>query len=143
MKKYLLDTNIITYLEKSGTPEYMSVVSYLDNLAEDDELSISILSIFEYQLSISLAADSVQKARLQASKQNLLDNFQIENLRLSQETVFGELYQAYKKKVGGFLCRSRLRIYQSQIAMMSGWLSALRVSMPRLPTAEGGRKKGL
>jgi len=100
MKKYLLDTNIISYLDKPDTPEFTKVINSLSKLNVDDTLNISILSLFEYQRSISSINDETKKRALVKSKTKILETFNIENLQLNQELIFAELNQQYQKNTG-------------------------------------------
>ena len=98
MKKYLLDTNIISYFDRIWTDEYQKVINNLENIWDDDEISISILSLFEYQTSISLAKDDEIRAYLINKKDKLLANFNINNLKINQEIIFWELQKQYLKQ---------------------------------------------
>jgi len=98
MKKYLLDTNIISYLENPNKDEYWKVIDNLASLWNDDIVHISMLSIFEYQSSIELVKDDTLKKILTDKKNELLKIFQIENLKLNQEIIFWELQKWYLDK---------------------------------------------
>ena len=101
MKKYLLDTNIISYLEKENTPEFKKIITKLQELENEDILSISMLTLFEYQTSISLVDDTQIKEALVHKKSQLVKNYKVENLEFQQEVIFGELQRQYLDKTGG------------------------------------------
>jgi len=101
MKKYLLDTNIISYLEKENTPEFKKIITKLQKLENNDILSISMLTLFEYQTSISLVENAQIKEALVHKKSQLLKNYKVENLEFQQEVIFGELQRQYLDKTGG------------------------------------------
>ena len=100
MKKYLLDTNIISYLEKQDSKEFIKIFNKLNTINDDDIISISILTIFEYQNSIVLIKDKKQKEALIKRKKHYIENFNIVNLKLNQEIIFAELKEQYTKKTG-------------------------------------------
>ncbi|WP_353740390.1 type II toxin-antitoxin system VapC family toxin [Candidatus Magnetobacterium casense] len=52
MKTYLLDTNIISYLDDPRSRFHKPVVNRLSSLCSDDTVYISILSFYELQYSI-------------------------------------------------------------------------------------------
>jgi predicted nucleic acid-binding protein len=53
MKKYLLDTDIITYLEEKDSPFHASVKSRLSSLSDVDEVYISVLTLYEMHYGIA------------------------------------------------------------------------------------------
>ena len=98
MKKYLLDTNIVSYLEDPNKDEFNKIISKLSTLWNNDTKHISILSIFEYQSSISLIKDTKLKEIIIAKKEELLKDLKVENLKLNQEIIFWELQKQYLAK---------------------------------------------
>ena len=100
MKKYLLDTNIISYLEKQDSEEFTKIFNNLNKLNDEDVVSMSILTIFEYQTSIVQIKDKNQQEALIKRKKDYIENFNIENLKLNQEIIFAELKKQYMQKTG-------------------------------------------
>ncbi len=61
MAKYLLDTNIISYLEDQASPCHQAVAHKVSTLGVDAEVCISILSFYELQFSVSRANDKLKE----------------------------------------------------------------------------------
>ena len=100
MSKYLLDTNIISYLDDDKSPYLQILEKKFNSLQDDDIVYISILSVFEYQSSIALNTDENIKNSLIKRKEEILNLFDVLNLKLSNENIFGELQLEYKKDTG-------------------------------------------
>jgi len=96
--KYLLDTNIISELIKPIPNR--SVVSFIDNLDEDD-IFISVITIGEIQFGIQKLPDSKKKEKLHSWLHNdLLRRFHHKIIGIDTETMllWGELSQQLKAK---------------------------------------------
>jgi len=100
MAQYLLDTNIISYLDDDQSPYYHSVYQKLSSLTDKDSVSISILSIFEYQSSIVSIQDNEIKKALMQRKELFIEMFDILNLQLGIDEIFASLLFRYKQKTG-------------------------------------------
>ena len=55
MKLYLLDSDILTYLEQQDSPLHKPVAQRLSQLDDSDEVLISIISFYEMQYGVSWA----------------------------------------------------------------------------------------
>ena len=54
--KYLLDTNILSYVEEQASPFHANTKECLSLLSDDDEIFIPILILYELRYSVSAAA---------------------------------------------------------------------------------------
>ena len=72
MAKYLFDSNIVSYLQDSEFPFYEAVSEKLELLNNDDEVMISILTLYEHQYGMSYADDRQLKERLEKVKNTIL-----------------------------------------------------------------------
>ena len=61
MKKYLLDSDIITYLEEKDSMFHASVKSNLSRLSDDDEVYISVLALYEMHYGIAFVKEDLEK----------------------------------------------------------------------------------
>ncbi|MBN2824124.1 MAG: PIN domain-containing protein [Campylobacterales bacterium] len=100
MANYLLDTNIISYLDDNQSPYYKNVYNQFKKLKGHDNLSLSILSIFEYQSSIASIEDIKLKNALIERKKLYTDFFNILPLSLEVGEMFASLLIKYKKNTG-------------------------------------------
>jgi len=91
MNKYILDTDIVSYLWDEKSVYHQKVVAHLNCLNDEDIVGISVMSIYELTYGI--------------------DNFQDENLKNDQDTnifsldtngatFFSQLKLKYKKATG-------------------------------------------
>lgn len=94
MAKFLLDTNILSYLEDPASLFHKSVKEEIFALDDEDSLYISILSVYELQYGFSKADGKLQKS-INKSLQTAI-GLPIIPLSLEGATVFGELKNKYK-----------------------------------------------
>ncbi len=99
MSIYLLDTNIISYLEDSNSSFYNILIDKIGSLDDSDIVSISVLSLYEYEYSIT-HADEILREKLQKTKNTIKEIFQVLPLTIEGAEIFGELKNAYLNKTG-------------------------------------------
>ena len=99
MSIYLLDTNIISYLEDSNSSFYNILIDKIGSLDDSDIVSISVLSLYEYEYSIT-HADGILREELQKTKNTIKEIFQVLPLSIEGAEIFGELKNAYLNKTG-------------------------------------------
>jgi predicted nucleic acid-binding protein len=97
MAKYLFDSNIVSYLQDSESPFYEAVSEKLELLNNDDEVMISILTLYEHQYGMSYADDRQLKERLEKVKNTILQLFYIMPLSINGAEIFGEIKASYKR----------------------------------------------
>jgi predicted nucleic acid-binding protein len=96
MTKYLLDSNIISYCQDSNSPFYDTVNKKLELLNDDDEVMISVLTLYEHEFGVFDTSDQQLKKRLQNVKNTILDLFYVMPLSQDGAEIFGELKAYYK-----------------------------------------------
>ncbi|WP_420264829.1 type II toxin-antitoxin system VapC family toxin [Candidatus Magnetominusculus dajiuhuensis] len=99
MKKYLLDTNIISYLDDPQSPFQKAIVNRLSCLGSDDAVYISILSLYEFQYSIFRSAPEM-KPRITQTINMFVERLPIINLSAESAQIFGNVKSMYKENIG-------------------------------------------
>ena len=99
MTKYLLDTNIVSYLEDETSPFHQSVRKRLSQLSNVSKVYVSLLTLFEIHYGIAyLGKDKANN--LLSMKNSIKDNFVILYLTDKNAEIFGTLKSLYRKKTG-------------------------------------------
>jgi predicted nucleic acid-binding protein len=98
--KYLLDTNILSYLEEQASPFHASTKAALARLSDDDEICIPILILYELRYSLS-AAPPEKAQRLNSLIASYLQRFSIQYLTEKGAEVFGEIKAGYRNSHPG------------------------------------------
>lgn len=94
MARYILDSDILDYLENQDSPFHVSCVDrFIRRMGED--FCLSILTIYEMDYRIE-AADKGLCAKLKKTKDKALENFSILPLTLAGSRNYGKLKAAYK-----------------------------------------------
>jgi predicted nucleic acid-binding protein len=68
MPRYFLDTNVLTALEDRDKPGFDLVTTRLAGLRDEDEVFLSILTVYEYRHGISKAPMELRESLLKAWK---------------------------------------------------------------------------
>lgn len=100
MKRYILDSNFLGTLEDSDSPEYKEIFKKLSSLHDEDEVCVSIISIYEYYFGIFNAPDESLSQQLLKTKDTILEIFTILPLTLKSAELYGKIKTAYKKQTG-------------------------------------------
>lgn len=95
MTRYLLDSDILSYLEQKDSPYSPSVRDRLSRLDDDDEVIVCILSLYEIAYGISWGPQEDRDYLLQ-SIASIEENFSIVNLSRKGAEIFGKLKSAYR-----------------------------------------------
>lgn len=101
MAKYLLDTNIPIYLGIVESPFHNHVKKNFQRLHDDDQLFVSVLSLYELHYGLSLRKKEEQNqsaARTHMIIEEIKTQFTILPLREREAPIFGEIKAAYKSK---------------------------------------------
>lgn len=99
MKKYVLDSDILTYLEQQDSPSHGKVRQRLSQLHDDDEVMISILSLYEMHYGLSWASDD-ERSALSRTVDSIASKFIVVGLSQSGAMIFGDLKAAYRRTIG-------------------------------------------
>jgi predicted nucleic acid-binding protein len=100
MKRYILDSNFLGTLEDSDSPEYKEIFRKLSSLPDEDEVCVSIISIYEYYYGIFNAPDESLSQQLLKTKDTILELFTILPLSLKSAELYGKIKTAYKNQTG-------------------------------------------
>ena len=68
MNRYILDTDIVSYLWDTKSPHHSKIVEQLNSLDDDDVVGISVVSIYE----LTYGMDSFKDENLKAIFKNAL-----------------------------------------------------------------------
>jgi predicted nucleic acid-binding protein len=100
MRRYILDSDFLTALEDSDSPEYKKISEKLSSLPDEDKVCVSIISMYEYYYGISNATDESLSQQLLRAKDTLLEFFTILPLTLKGGELYGKIKAEYKKRTG-------------------------------------------
>ncbi len=99
MKKYILDTNIISYLEKDSI--YRNKINEkLSKLNRDDRLYISILTLYELAYSLKGTQKEETKKSINMTMDFIKEYLEIITLDLKEVDIFASLKADYKINTG-------------------------------------------
>lgn len=94
MAHYLLDTNILSALEDPGSDVFRKVYERLSACGSEDEVSVSIISIYEYQYGIANASHEMAD-KLKKSLADFQAWFTVLPLTPQGAQIFGRLKSTY------------------------------------------------
>ena len=95
---YIFDTNTISFLyDETREPFHSCLFAFISNLKKDDNLYISILTLYELEYSLS---NSPKKEQVKKVLESVLKFFEVLDLPTEGAKIFGDLKQIYKKKTG-------------------------------------------
>jgi predicted nucleic acid-binding protein len=98
MAKYLLDTDIVSYLSDHSSPFHEFVFLKLRSLPDDDEVFIPILTLYELEYGVSCGAPDLV-SMLSETEKILLNRLPVIPLSRTGAKIFGEIKYTYRKKV--------------------------------------------
>jgi len=99
-KKYLLDTNIITYLQEQTSRFHNSVKTRLSNLHDEDEVYLSVFSLYEIEYGIAISESDETKKRFAMMKEAIQGYFRVLSFSEKGSKTFGDLKAGYLKETG-------------------------------------------
>ncbi|MBF0258726.1 MAG: type II toxin-antitoxin system VapC family toxin [Desulfamplus sp.] len=100
MKKYLLDTNIVSYLKDPYSEYYEVVGRNFLKLANDAEVCVSILTLFEVEFGLSLSSTAEVRNFMQETIYLIDTHFTVLPTTRQGAKLFGNLKVRYVKKYG-------------------------------------------
>ncbi|MBF0551307.1 MAG: type II toxin-antitoxin system VapC family toxin [Deltaproteobacteria bacterium] len=102
MKKYILDSNIVSYLYDPKSPFCQAVQKKVETVSDRDEITTSILTVYEHRYGIA-KADNLDDADLVAkvirTYDMMIDSFSLIPLSVKAAEEFGKLKNEYRKKI--------------------------------------------
>ncbi len=102
MKKYLIDTNIISYLGDSSSPYHQTIKACFESLKEEDQVCVCVISLYELSYGLHCFT-SKQLVDLNALKQSIdfiKQYLDILPLGVDEVEIFGSLKSAYQNFTG-------------------------------------------
>ncbi len=97
--KYLLDTNIPIYLEDPGSPFHQPVKDRFQNLQDEDQIFISVLSLYELYYGFALRKiEGKEQLAMQIHKviEEIKKHFTLIMLTGKEASIFGTMKAQYK-----------------------------------------------
>jgi predicted nucleic acid-binding protein len=98
--KYLLDTNILSYLEEAASPFHAKTKASFSRLSDDHDVLIPILILYELRYSVSAAVPEKAK-RLDVLVRSYLRKFPILQITEKGAEIFGDIKVKYRKNRPG------------------------------------------
>ena len=98
--KYLLDSDILTAMEDTDSDRHKKVVRRISALSDDDEVCLSLITMYEYSFGIANAPDKTLAESLSRAKSTLLQLFHVLPLSLVGADVYGKLKAGYRGHTG-------------------------------------------
>ncbi|MBF0526948.1 MAG: PIN domain-containing protein [Deltaproteobacteria bacterium] len=104
MNKYLLDTNIISYLNDSNSPFCQAVRLKINSMPDQDEILISVLTLYEHHYGVAKAKATGYNNPVIIDRLNVTDNmisnmFTVISLPIKGAELFGELKNMYRERM--------------------------------------------
>ena len=99
MRRYILDTNIISYLSDTS-PQADIISQKLSSLSPSDTIHISIITLYEMVYGAHSAQSSEQKSSLQHATRFIENHLDIIPLDTKEAHIFADLKARYKHHTG-------------------------------------------
>jgi predicted nucleic acid-binding protein len=99
MKRYLLDTNIVSDLQ-TDTEVGSKILEKLKNLDADDEVLVSIIVLYELVYGLNNISDEKQKEAVEQGISFIKKYLSIIPLDMKEIDIFANLKTKYKKATG-------------------------------------------
>ena len=93
---YLLDTCILSYLEDPTSEFNSATLAALEALGEDDEVCLSILSVYELEYGLQQAAATLA-SEIDAAKREALESYRVLPLSRQGARIFADLKSSYRQ----------------------------------------------
>lgn len=101
MAKYILDTDVISYLWDEKSPYHKKIVNHLEKLKNNDIVGMSIVSYYELRYGAKIMTKELKnhfEIALEIMKND--PNFKIFSLNFIGADFFSHLKATYKDKIG-------------------------------------------
>lgn len=115
--KYILDSDAISTLTNPESPDKETIHQLFLSLGERSVISLSILTIYEFEFSIASCTDSKKRERIQQVLTELKKQFSIINLGFEDATIYGNLKARLREKTG--MNQNALKRHNLDIALAS------------------------
>ncbi len=98
MTKYLLDTDIVSYLADSKSQFHDPVFRKLYSLSNKDKVFIHILTLYELEYGISCGVPGLE-AMLSETERTFLNRLPVISLSREAAKIFGRIKYTFRKKI--------------------------------------------
>ena len=99
MARYILDTNIVSQLQQRNTTS-LKIVEKLQNLDMEDEVSVSVIVLYELVYGLENISDSEQKESVEEGITFIKEYLSVIPLDLKEVEIFAKLKRAYRLSTG-------------------------------------------
>jgi predicted nucleic acid-binding protein len=100
MTRYILDSDIASYLTDTSQPTHQQVRRRLSSLHDNDTVYFSIITLYEFRYSLSNARENLELFPKLQIALRLLERFPILPLSEGAANLFGDLKADFKKETG-------------------------------------------
>ncbi len=115
--KYLLDSDAISAVFDPKSPFFDKARTHLENLYEQDEICVSILSIYELEFSFSNAKTKDTRDKITNLINDLTELLEVLPLTLKGSVFYGKLKAGFQKSTG--INRKAIRRHNIDIMIAS------------------------
>jgi len=99
MSRYILDTNIISYLQTDSS-QSLKIKKRLQNLQESDEVAVSIIVLYELVYGLNSVLSISEQNATRESINLIQDYLSIIPLDMKEVEIFSKLKRDYKNHTG-------------------------------------------
>ena len=99
MARYILDTNIVSHLQQDNTIG-LKVLEKLKNLDAKDEVSVSIIVLYELVYGLENISDNEQREAVKEGIEFIKEYLSIIPLDMKEVDIFAKLKTKYKASTG-------------------------------------------
>lgn len=99
MRRYLLDSDMLSYLQQPESPFYLLVSTRAARLTDEDEIFLSILSLYEMSYGISWGP-AEDRPYLLGAIEKTEQMFPVIPLSRAGAAIFGDLKAKYRQNTG-------------------------------------------
>jgi predicted nucleic acid-binding protein len=99
MRRYLLDSDTLSYLQQPDSPFYPAVSTRIAQLTDEDEVFLSILSLYEMSYGVSWGPAEDRPYFLRAIEKTE-QMFPVMPLARAGAAIFGDLKTKYRHSTG-------------------------------------------
>jgi predicted nucleic acid-binding protein len=111
--QYLIDSDAVSALTRGDG----DIQKYFSSLGENAVISLCILTVYEFEFSISACADLGTKSRIEQSLKSLKTHFSIVGLGFEDAKIYGNLKAKFREKTG--IDQKTLKRHNLDIALAS------------------------
>jgi len=115
--KYLLDSDAISAVFDPKSPFFDQARKHLENLSKEDDICVSILSIYELEFSFSNAKTEETREKITNLISDLTELLEVLPLTLNGSSFYGQLKSGFQKSTG--INRKAIRRHNIDIMIAS------------------------